>query len=167
MKIFSRGVAAAVMLVSLTISGVSAGAGHPATEYVEGDVIVTFKPSVSPPAAEQVLTGHSLAFQKHFAELSRYRGKETGLVHARNRTTAELIAELSRDPTVEAAEPNYLRWVTSETPNDPYFTNLWALQNTGQAINGTTGTAGDDIHFVAAWALAQPPPHQPAGGGGH
>ena len=161
MKIFSRGVAAAVMLVSLTISGVSAGAGHRATEYVEGDVIVTFKPSVSPPAAEQVLTGHSLAFQKHFAELSRYRGKETGLVHARNRTTAELIAELSRDPTVEAAEPNYLRWVTSETPNDPYFTNLWALQNTGQAINGTTGTAGDDIHFVAAWALAQPPPTNP------
>ena len=77
----------------------------------------------------------------------------------KHRTTAELIAELSQDPTVELAEPNYLRWVTG-TPNDTQFTNLWGLQNTGQPVNGTAGTAGDDIHFVAAWGLARPTTNQ-------
>jgi hypothetical protein len=80
------------------------------------------------------------------------------LVHAQNRTTAQLIAELSRDPAVETAEPNYLRWVTTAPPNDTLFTNLWAMQNTGQSVNGLAGTAGDDVHFIAAWALAQPAP---------
>jgi subtilisin family serine protease len=160
-KIFPQGVSAAFMILSLMVNVAWATAGHPAQEYVEGDVIVTFKPSVTLTAAQQALNIHSLVFQKHFTELSRHRGKQTGLVHVKNRTTAELIAELSRDPAVETAEPNYLRWVTSATPNDTFFTNLWALQNTGQSVNGNAGTAGDDIHFVAAWALAQPPSTNP------
>jgi subtilisin family serine protease len=145
------------MILSLTVSGVWAGPNHPATEYVEGDAIVTFKSSATLTTAQQTLAGHSLAWHRHFAGLSRHRGKETGLVHAQNRTTAELIAELSRDPAVETAEPNYLRWVTTTPPNDTYFTNLWGLQNTGQSINGLAGTAGDDIRFIPAWALAQQP----------
>ncbi len=101
-------------------------------------------------AAQQALGSHSLALTKHYAELSRHRGRHTGLVRAQNRTTAELIAELNQDPAVELAEPNYLRWVTG-VPNDTLFTNLWGLRNTGQSVNGTAGTAGDDIRFVAAW----------------
>jgi len=156
MKIFPQGVSALFVMLNLAFVA-WAGPNHPATEYVEGDAIVTFKPSVNLTTAEQALAGHSLVWHRHFAEFSRHRGKETGLVHAQNRTTAQLIAELSRDPAVETAEPNYLRWVTTTPPNDTYFTNLWALQNTGQSLNGTAGTAGDDIHFISAWALAQPP----------
>jgi subtilisin family serine protease len=160
MKIFPQGVSVALMILSLTV-GAWAGQNHPDQEYVEGDVIVTFKPSVTLTAAQQALSNHSLAFTRHFAGLSQHRGRQTGLVHAKNRATAELMAELSRDPAVETAEPNYLRWVTSATPNDTYFTDLWALQNTGQSVNGTTGTAGDDIRFIEAWALAQPPGTNP------
>jgi subtilisin family serine protease len=149
------------MILSLTVSSALAGPTHPATEYVEGDVIVTFKSSVTLTAAQQALTGHSLAWKRHFSGLSRHRGKETGLVHAQNRTTAELIAELNRDPAVETAEPNYLRWFDASTPNDTYFTNLWALQNTGQSLNGTAGTAGDDIRFIPAWTLARQPGTNP------
>ncbi len=156
MKISLQGVSALFVMLNLTFV-VWAGPNHPATEYVEGDAIVTFKPSVNLIAAQDTLAGHSLVWQKHFADLSRHRGKHTGLVHAKNRTTAQLIAELSRDPAVETAEPNYLRWVATAPPNDTYFTNLWALQNTGQSINGLAGTAGDDIRFIAAWALAQQP----------
>lgn len=150
----------ALVLLSLTVV-VWAGPNHPATEYVEGDVIVTFKPSISATGAQQALAGYSLGWRKHFAGFSRQWGKQTGLVHANNRTTAQLIAELKNDPDVETAEPNYLRWVTTAPPNDAFFTNLWALQNTGQTISGSsgpiTGTAGDDIHFIPAWALAQQP----------
>jgi subtilisin family serine protease len=161
MKIFSQGASTALVLFGLT-AAVWAGPNHPATQYVEGDAIVTFKSSVDPTGAQQELSRHSLAWQNHFAGFSRMWGKQSGLVHANNRTTAQLIAELSRDPAVETAEPNYLRWVTAAPPNDTYFTNLWALQNTGQSIyNGSlgiiTGTAGDDIRFIPAWALAQQP----------
>ena len=145
-----RGISIAFMILSLTLSGALSGSSHPAQEYVEGEVIVTFKPSVSLNDAQQALGRHSLALTKHYAELSRHRGRHTGLVRATNRTTAELIAELNQDPAVELAEPNYLRWVTG-TPNDTLFTNLWGLQNTGQSVDGFAGTAGDDIHFVAAW----------------
>lgn len=154
-----RGISIAFMILSLTLSGALSGSSHPAQEYVEGEVIVTFKPSVSLNDAQQALGRHSLALTKHYAELSRHRGRHTGLVRATNRTTAELIAELNQDPAVELAEPNYLRWVTG-TPNDTLFTNLWGLQNTGQSVDGFAGTAGDDIHFVAAWGLARPTTNQ-------
>ncbi|MGH7993286.1 MAG: S8 family serine peptidase, partial [Limisphaerales bacterium] len=160
MKIFPQGVSATLVMLSLTVVA-WAGPKHPATEYVEGDAIVTFKPSLNSTTAEQKLVTHSLVWKHRFAHLSEFRGRQTGLVHANNRTTAQLVAELNNDPGVEAAEPNYLRWVTTMTPNDTYFTDLWALQNTGQTINGSSGTiagtAGDDIRFIPAWALAQQP----------
>lgn len=156
MKFFPRGVLAATVILSLTI-GVWAASAHPTTEYVEGDAIVTFKPSLNPVAAEQRLALHSLTWKVRFTKLSRFRGQQTGLVHVKNRTTTQLIAELKKDPDVETVEPNYLRWVSSTAPNDTYFSDLWALHNTGQSINGTSGTTGDDIHFIPAWALAQQP----------
>src|ERR1700734_2499687 len=92
-KIPPQGVSVAFMMLSLMANVMWARAGHLATEYVEGDVIVTFKRSVTMTIAQQTLASHSLVFQRHFAELSRHRGKETGLVRAKNRTTAELIAD--------------------------------------------------------------------------
>jgi subtilisin family serine protease len=164
MKILPPGVPTALVMLSLTVIA-WAGPNHPATEYVEGDAIVTFKPSVNLTVAELRLAGHSLAWKHRFAHLSEFRRRETGLVRAGNRTTVQLIAELKNDPDVETAEPNYLRWVTTMTPNDIYFTNLWALQNSGQTISGSfgviAGTAGDDIHFVPGWALAQQPGTNP------
>jgi subtilisin family serine protease len=157
MKTFCRGVSASFIALGLTVSGAWADTNHPAQAFVEGEVIVTFKSPVTLNAAQQALGSHSLALTKHFAGHSRDRGRQTGLIRSKDRTTAELIAELSQDPAVETAEPNYLRWVTSATPNDTYFKNLWALQNTGQSVNGSAGIAGDDIRFVKAWALAQQP----------
>ncbi|HKI69938.1 MAG TPA: S8 family serine peptidase, partial [Verrucomicrobiae bacterium] len=157
MKSSRRGVSVGLVMLSLTVGAVAwASPGHPRTAYVQGDVIVTLKPPVSSSAAEKALAGHALAWKRHFSELSRIRGRQTGVVHAKNRTTAQLIAELSHDPLVETAEPNYLRWFTSASPNDPYYSDLWALHNTGQFANRTAGTPGDDIHFAQAWGLAKP-----------
>jgi subtilisin family serine protease len=142
------------MVLSLSLAA-WAGVVPPRLEYVEGDVLLMFKSSVDLAAVQSALAVHSLGLKKHFAGLSRDLGKQFGLVHDNNRTTAELIAELSLDPVVESAEPNYLRWVT-RVPNDTLLTNLWGLQNTGQPVNGLTGTAGADIRFIAAWGLARP-----------
>ena len=150
-RIFQGSVSTLMMLAMVTCKG-GVGSSHPAEEYIEGDVIVTFKPSIAPVAARLALTGHSMGWQKRFDQFSQRWGKESGVVHVPNRTTAALIAELSRDPAVETAEPNYLRWVTTASPNDSCFSNLWALKNTGQTVNGSygdiAGTAGADIRFI-------------------
>jgi subtilisin family serine protease len=140
----------------LTVAAGWAAPAHPATAYVEGEVIVTFKEQADLPAAQQALRNHALTFTKHFAWLSEHRHKHTGLVRDKSRTTAALIAELQRDPMVETVEPNYLRWIAIATPNDPLFPEQWSLQNTGQSVNGTAGTTGADIKFLPAWSLAQP-----------
>lgn len=38
-------------------------------------------------------------------------------------------------------------------PNDPSFSSQWALANTGQSVNGVTGTPGADIDATEAWAI--------------
>ncbi len=63
------------------------------------------------------------------------------------------IRALSGEPDVRAAEPNYLA-AESATPNDQSFGLQWALRNTGQAVNGTSGTAGADENATKAWSLA-------------
>ena len=39
-------------------------------------------------------------------------------------------------------------------PNDSFIGNEWAAQNTGQTLNGITGTAGADERSLAAWSVA-------------
>ena len=146
---------AVVASVSIAPAVSPAPAAHPAEQYVEGEVIVTFKQTADFAAAQAALKRHSLEFSRHFAFLSEQRGRHSGLAHAGDRTTAQLIAELSADQEVESAEPNYLRWIATSVPNDALFSQLWGLQDTGQSVNGTAGTSGDDIKFVNAWSLAQ------------
>ncbi|MGA2221273.1 MAG: S8 family serine peptidase [Verrucomicrobiia bacterium] len=136
---------------------VAAATGYAATEYVEGEALVTFKEAADLPAARQALQKHTLSLAKHFKELSEHRHRQTGLVRWRGHTTAALIDELKQDASVETVEPNYLRWATASVPtNCALFAQQWGLQNTGQVVNGAAGTAGDDIRFVSAWSLAQP-----------
>ena len=58
--------------------------------------------------------------------------------------------ELESDPDVLYAEPNAIRHA-SLVPDDPYFSQLWALLNTGQAIRGVTGTPDADSDVAEAW----------------
>src|SRR4029453_14969883 len=61
------------------------------------------------------------------------------------------LAELRRDPRVRFAEqdPTYS---VDTLPNDQYVAQLWGLSNTGQAVNGSTGTADADIEPPEAWS---------------
>ncbi len=42
---------------------------------------------------------------------------------------------------------------SSRVPNDPLFGEQWGLQNTGQNVAGTPGTADADIDAPAAWDI--------------
>ncbi|HDH12939.1 MAG TPA: hypothetical protein ENG83_12210, partial [Nitrospirae bacterium] len=58
------------------------------------------------------------------------------------------VKEYSGDPNVEYAEPNYI--VHADViPNDPSFSELWGLNNTGQ----TGGVPDADIDAPNAWDI--------------
>jgi hypothetical protein len=141
---------AAILITALIVS-TSQGA-----EFVEGEVIVTFKPAINLESAKRTLDGRALPMARRFAYLSDRRHQQMGLVRVKGRSTAQLIEELKRDPSIETVEPNYIRRLTAQLPDDTLFSDLWALQNTGQTVNGYAGTPGSDIKFIPAWNLSRP-----------
>jgi len=60
------------------------------------------------------------------------------------------IESYKNNPNVLYAEPDHI--VSINTTNDPSFTQLWGLNNTGQNVNGTSGTVDADMNVVEAWA---------------
>lgn len=142
---------------ALVSAAFAAEPAHPVAESVDGEVLVTFKKNADLPTAQRALSVRSLALGHHFDWLSKHQRQHIGLVRSKTKTTAELIADLQNDPTVETVEPNYKRWVCASPPNDKQFGNLWGLQNTGQNVLGTVGTPGSDIHFINAWSMARSP----------
>ncbi|MFN8369290.1 MAG: S8 family serine peptidase [Bacteriovoracaceae bacterium] len=72
---------------------------------------------------------------------------------------SEAIEEYERNPNVEYAQPNYIYHLQSTTPNDPKFSEAWALKNSAQSITGATystnnpGSSGKDMNLINAWDL--------------
>jgi len=149
-----------LVYASLLVTAAGAGAGRavlPAPDYVEGEVLVQFRPAETWESAQLTATWHTLEMTRRFGWLSEHLGRVTCLLRSPTQTTASLIAELSQDPVVALVEPNHLRWAMGmRTPNDPLFGQLWGLQNTGQVVTCAPGTAGADIGFLSAWGLARP-----------
>jgi thermitase len=71
---------------------------------------------------------------------------------APGRSTLAAERALEREDGVLYAEPNITRRVFSR-PNDPFFPQLWAMENTGQII-GTPGVPDADTDAADAWDVA-------------
>lgn len=63
-----------------------------------------------------------------------------------------LLMQFEKDPTVIAAQPNF-RYYPTTTPDDTYFNDQWALENTGQVIGGSTGLFDFDLDGPTTWSL--------------
>ena len=128
----------------------------PSADFVEGEALVIFKPATTGAKARKANARHQLTVARTFEALSRQRQRVHCHVRSATKSTAALVAELQADPEVELAEPNFRRRLSAmPVPNDPNFSKLWALRNTGQVVNGYAGTAGADIHFLDAWGMAK------------
>jgi subtilisin family serine protease/chitodextrinase len=117
-------------------------------KVVAGEVLVKFRQSATAQDVAQAKRNVDSDFDKKVGETG------VRLLRSRSKDTATLIRELSARNDVQYVEPNYLINVAA-LPNDPSFSGLWGLQNTGQAIGSSTGTAGADIGAVPAWEISR------------
>src|SRR5438105_2224850 len=78
-----------------------------ATNFVEGEVLIIFKGSLTVEAARQALSAHGLGLTKHYKSVSQQTGRHIGLVRSKNQTTAQLIAALQHDRAVQVVEPSF------------------------------------------------------------
>lgn len=169
-KLKPRSLLAAAIFGSLimpTAPAISAPVAAP--NWAANEVIVKFKgpllsQTVPADAAPQAaLTDDARAVLSQInGEVMRFH-PSLGLAHIKysgNQRVDEIIAELQQSAAVEYAEPNYrlrslvrsqaadrANTTANAQPNDPRFSEQWALDNNGQ----TGGQTDADIDAVEAW----------------
>lgn len=127
-------------------------------EFVEGEVLVQFKPGNTPTAQLQKLHNIDSALQLNTPGLQHMQEENSvnlpskldriyEVTAEQGDTTEELVHSLEADPRVAIAEPNYIYELT-EVPNDTGFANLWGMDNSGAG-----GVADADIDASDAWDL--------------
>lgn len=147
------GLAAAVLSLALLISASAEaapglGAGP---RWVPGEVIVRYAPGTDRDQRRSGRIAAGVEFSQALL-LPRTQVVQTDP----GQSVAGAIGQLESEPGVLYAEPNWLEELNA-VPNDPEFTNLWGLSNTGQSITGPlgpfAGVAGSDVGAVAGWDI--------------
>jgi serine protease len=121
---------------AVSIEAQAASSAHP---YRDGTVLVGFRTGVD--RASQLEIERAAG-----ASEVRVVGVGTHVLRVAGGRVEQTISALKRSPKVSYAEPDYVVRVDA-TPNDPSYSQLWAMQNTGQ----TGGTNDADIDADLAW----------------
>lgn len=111
--------------------------------YKNDELLVKFKAAASEQNKKSVHVRRGGTLVKEFSRLHLHHVKLKKGV-----SVEEALKAYRAEPEVEYAEPNFV-YSALQQPNDPKFTELWALRNTGQ----TGGAPGADIEATAAWDL--------------
>src|SRR5271166_162904 len=119
-------------------------------KYALDRILVKFRHSVSADARTAV---HAALGTRSIKQYAAVRDLEVvGLPASLDVSTALRAYRLHSE--VDYAEPDYTVHLL-KTPNDPLFSNMWNLLNTGQ----DGGTAGDDVGATLAWTLSTGSPN--------
>jgi subtilisin family serine protease len=138
------GIRIAITLIALTFSPtffVRTVQAEPPMK--SGEILIKFKAGVSGSVRSAILSDLGASRIRAFGRIHAEHDRLTG------RTVADAIARYRNHPAVEFIEPNYIVTTLTE-PDDPLFSDLWGLHNTGQ----TGGTPGADIHATEAWDIS-------------
>ena len=119
----------------------------PAAEVVPGQLIVGWKAGVQPRQRSRLLQGLGVK------RTSTLGGIRATLVKVDPTRLGSTLARLRADPRVRYAEPNYLVHA-EQTSDDPFFVELWGLENTGQTVNGAAGLSDADVDAAQAWEVS-------------
>ncbi|HRV59873.1 MAG TPA: S8 family serine peptidase [Solirubrobacterales bacterium] len=113
------------------------------------EVLVGFRSGTDSETRQQVLDSAGAEDVNAIPGLPRARRVEL----EDGQTIDEAIDELEDEDDVAWVQPNIIGHI-SEIPDDPDFNQLWAYRNTGQTVDGTSGTADADIDADQAWDVS-------------
>ena len=121
--------------------------------FVEGELIIKYKSSYIE------LNSKTLGKKEEIFLKGKGLQKKNSMLKANaslvsitdGKSVNEKMAELSKNPTVEYVQPNFIYYPNTISTNDPYRNELWGLHNTGQRVNGVYGTVDKDIDAPEAW----------------
>ena len=145
----------AVCAVSMPVSAFDLAKPESKTEniYVEGEVIVVLKENAPKTLLSAKKTvgnfGKGLTMNDSFTFTKKNGRIRAVVLKSTTRTTADIIKDLKKNPSVKYAFPNY-KMKASDITNDAYSSYQWALDNTGQ----NKGTPGLDVNADALWESA-------------
>jgi len=120
----------------------AADCGKSGEEYACQEALVKFSKSASPAEIEKILSGANAIPLQYFDYGRIYHLKLNS-----DKDTLSQIQELRNQNKVLIASPN-AKVTADSLPNDPYFSYMWGLQNTGQF---NPSAAGVDIEIEGAW----------------
>ena len=145
-----------VMALAMTnepLSSQNRPAGRPSAttwidgrEAIDGEVIVRYRSEAGTIERERA------EFQAAADAVEPIGRRGARRMRSDTLSTPELLQILRANPDVEFVEPNYIIRVGG-IPDEPMFTSLWGLFNTGQTIGSSTGIVGADISAVEAWDI--------------
>jgi subtilisin family serine protease len=152
------GTLAAFLLVFIVLQG----ATREVDTQTESEVAAE-QPTYPPPGDEQfardqiIVSLEEEATQADLAALNRRTDAETeedlprsdvNVVDLPNGLpVGEAVQRYEASPDVEYAEPDFVLQPAQASPNDPYYSRLYGLENTGQ----TDGTTDADVDAKEAW----------------
>jgi len=164
---YAGGASAAEATESSAVTDVPATGTVEKAPYVEGEVLVTYKPGVRSADTSKLRQSFALATKQRIASM----GAEL-LKLPDGADVEETVEKLENSGLVAHAQPNYLYYPSESASDaiggggsfvsgDPTFVDYrqnWALENLGQLIEndpgyGITGTYGVDIGAVPAWSF--------------
>ncbi|MBM4031952.1 MAG: hypothetical protein FJ291_09220 [Planctomycetes bacterium] len=119
-------------------------------KFLPDEVIVKFKPGAAQAAIEAVHRRHGTA-EIYTSKLGGFKRVRTPA----GKTIEEMVAALSKEPSVEYAEPNSICYAFM-TPNDPYYQYQWHLDIPQSSENPAWhGSNGGGINVEPAWDVSQ------------
>src|SRR3989344_3068325 len=125
--------------------------------FVAGEIIVKFKTNrVDLKRADGPAKLNQFSTRKNLTAKDSIRRSNWAVYKPRGQETVEqAVARLKADPDVDYAQPNYRYYPLAIPTNDTFRDELWALENTGQTINGTSGLNDADIDGKEAWDISE------------
>ncbi|MES2820105.1 MAG: S8 family peptidase [Pseudomonadota bacterium] len=138
--------------------GVEQAAASPAVEaslkdgkpFVEGELLVQFKPSASETAKSAALNRWGAKLGQKLLDKAARKDAKGDLIQAQlgkgQKVNAALIAQFAADPSVEYIEPNWIYRTQLANPNDPGLSILWGMQGAATSPTSPYGSGA-----LAAW----------------
>jgi subtilisin family serine protease len=115
-------------------------------DYRDGEVLVRFKSEIKAASSAAVHKAIGASVVRKYTIIPNLEQVKL----PQGLSVKDAVMQYMANPNVEYAGPNYIRKTEMIIPNDTYFGNQWALQNTGQYAYGT---AGADIRMAGGWEV--------------